>query len=52
MIHGALEKAVELGNASPEPLQGRGVPKDDKGDMRVLTQEEQQRFIAALDGEY
>ena len=31
---------------------GVAFPKDDKGDMRVLTQEEQQRFIAALDGEY
>ena len=34
------------------PCKGVAFPKDDKGDMRVLTQEEQQRFIAALDGEY
>lgn len=27
-------------------------PEDDKQDMRVLSKEEQQRFIAALDGEY
>lgn len=52
VIHGALEKAVELGMIPRNPCKGVAFPKDDKGDMRVLTQEEQQRFIAALDGEY
>ena len=52
VIHGALEKAVELGMLPRNPCKGVAFPKDDKGDMRVLTQEEQQRFIAALDGEY
>ena len=33
-------------------LKGVAFPEDDEKEMRVLTQEEQQRFIAALDGEY
>ena len=52
VIHGALEKAVELGMIPRNPCKGVAFPEDDKGDMRVLTQEEQQRFISALDGEY
>lgn len=52
VIHGALEKAVELGMIPRNPCKGVAFPAEDKEDMRVLTQEEQQRFIAALDGEY
>lgn len=52
VIHGALEKAVALGMIPRNPCKGVAFPKDDKGAMRVLTQEEQQKFIAALDGEY
>ena len=52
VIHGALEKAVELGMLPRNPCKGVAFPKDDEKEMRVLTQEEQQRFIAALDGEY
>lgn len=52
VIHGALEKAVELGMIPRNPCKGVAFPEDDKGDMRVLSSEEQQRFIAALDGEY
>lgn len=52
VIHGALEKAVELGMIPRNPCKGVAFPEEDKEDMRVLTQEEQQRFIEALDGEY
>lgn len=52
VIHGALEKAVELGMIPRNPCKGMAFPAEDKEDMRVLTQEEQQRFIEALDGEY
>ena len=52
VIHGALEKAVELGMIPRNPCKGVAFPAEDKEDMRVLNQEEQQRFIAALDGEY
>lgn len=52
VIHGALEKAVELGMIPRNPCKGVAFPKDDTKDIRVLTKEEQQRFIAALDGEY
>ena len=52
VIHGALEKAVELGMIPRNPCKGVAFPEDDEKEMRVLTQEEQQRFIAALDGEY
>lgn len=52
VIHGALEKAVELKMISRNPCKGVTFPKDDKGEMRVLTQEEQKTFIAKLDGEY
>ena len=52
VIHGALEKAVELWMIPRNPCKGVAFPAEDKEDMRVLNQEEQQRFIAALDGEY
>lgn len=52
VIHGALEKAVELGMLARNPCKGVAFPEDDKGDMRVLSKEEQQRFIADLDDEY
>lgn len=52
IIHGALEKAVELGMISRNPCKGVAFPKDDKREMRVLTREEQKRFIEALNGEY
>lgn len=52
IIHGALEKAVELGMLVRNPCKGIAFPKDDTQEMRVLTQEEQKRFIQALDGEY
>ena len=52
IIHGALEKAVELGMIIRNPCKGVTFPKDDTEKMRVLTQEEQERFIKALEGEY
>lgn len=52
VIHGALEKAVELKMIPRNPCKGVTFPDDDKGKMRVLTQEEQKALIANLDGEY
>ena len=52
VIHGALEQAVELGMIPKNPCKGVAFPKDDRKDVWALTKEEQQRFIAALDGEY
>lgn len=52
VIHGALEKAVELGMIPRNPCKGVAFPKDDRKDVWALTKEEQQRFIKALDGEY
>ena len=52
VIHGALEKAVDLGMIPRNPCKGVAFPKDDRKDVWALTKEEQQRFIAALDGEY
>ena len=52
IIHGALEKAVELGMMVKNPCKGVTFPADDTEEMRVLTQEEQKRFIGKLDGEY
>lgn len=52
ICHGALEKAVELGMIVRNPCKGVAFPKDDTEAMRVLTQEEQGRFINALAGEY
>ena len=37
IIHGALEKAVELGMIPRNPCKGVAFPKDDKRKMRVLT---------------
>ena len=50
VIHGALEQAVELGMIPKNPCKGVAYPKDDRKDVWALTKEEQQRFIAALDG--
>ena len=52
VIHGALEQAVELGMIPKNPCKGVAYPKDDRKDVWALTKEEQQRLIAALDGEY
>ncbi len=52
VIHGALDEAVELGMIPKNPCKGVAFPKDDRKDVWALTKEEQQRFIAALDGEY
>ena len=52
IVHGALEKAVELGMILRNPCKGVTFPKDDTEAMRVLTQDEQERFIKELDGEY
>lgn len=52
IVHGSLEKAVELGMIVRNPCKGVTFPKADTEDMRVLSKEEQQRFIKALDGEY
>lgn len=52
VIHGALEKAVLLEMIPRNPCKGVAFPVEDKGKMRVLSQEEQKRFVAALDGEY
>lgn len=52
IVHGSLEKAVELGMIARNPCKGVAFPKDDTETMRVLTRGEQQRFIKQLDGEY
>lgn len=52
VIHGALEKAIELGMISKNPCKGVYFPKDDTKKMRVLSKEEQARLISALEGEY
>lgn len=52
VIHGALEKAVDLGMIVRNPCKGVTFPEDDKGEMRVLTQVEQKALIDNLDGEY
>lgn len=52
VIHGALDKAVELGMISRNPCKGVYFPEDDKKEMRVLSKEEQEQFISALEGEY
>ncbi len=52
VIHGALEEAVEQGKIPKNPCKYIAFPRDDTKEMRVLTPEEQQQFIAALDGEY
>ena len=52
VIHGALEKAVELGMIVRNPCKGVYFPEDDKKEMRVLSKEEQEKFIMVLEGEY
>ena len=52
IVHGALEKAVELGMILRNPCKGVTFPEDDTETMRVLTKDEQERFIKELDGEY
>lgn len=52
IIHGALEMAVSNGMILRNPCKGVAFPKDDTEEMRVLTIEEQRRFIEQLDGEY
>lgn len=52
VIHGALDAAVEQGMIPRNPCKGVAFPKEDTKDKRALTKEEQQRLIAALDGEY
>lgn len=52
IVHGSLEKAVELGMIVRNPCKGVAFPEDDTETMRVLTQDEQERFIKALEGEY
>lgn len=52
VIHGALEKAVELGMIARNPCKGVYFPEDDKKEMRVLSKEEQEKFITVLEGEY
>ena len=52
IIHGALEKAVDLGMIVRNPCKGVTFPKEDADDMRVLTKEEQKALIDNLEGEY
>lgn len=52
IIHGSLEKAIELRMIPHNPCKGVTFPEDDTETMRVLTREEQQRLIHQLDGEY
>ena len=52
IIHGALEKAVELGMIVRNPCKGVTFPEDDTEKMRVLSKEEQERFVKSLEGEY
>ena len=52
VIHGSLEKAVDLGMIVRNPCKGVTFPENDTEEMRVLTRTEQQRFIEQLDGEY
>lgn len=52
IIHGALDKAVDLGMIVRNPCKGVEFPEDDTEEMRVLSKEEQQRFLEQLEGEY
>lgn len=52
IVHGALEKAVDLGMIPRNPCKGVTFPKEDADDMRVLTKEEQKALIDNLEGEY
>lgn len=52
VIHGALESAVEQGVIAKNPCKGVNFPADDTKPMRVLTQDEQRRYVEALEGEF
>ena len=52
VIHGGLERAVELGMIAKNPCKGVNFPADDTKPMRVLTQDEQRRYVEALEGEF
>ena len=52
IVHGALEVAVKKRIIFRNPCDDVVFPEEEEKQMRVLTQEEQQRFIKALDGEY
>ena len=48
----AMERAVELGMLAKNPCKGVNFPADDTKPMRVLTQDEQRRYVEALEGEF
>ena len=52
IVHGALELAAKKKIIFRNPCDDIVFPDDEKKGMRVLTQEEQRRFISALNGEY
>lgn len=52
VIHGALERAVELGMLAKNPCKGVNFPKDDTKPMRVLSKDEQRRYVEALEEEF
>lgn len=52
IVHGALDKAVDLGMIPRNPCKGVTFPKEDADDMRVLIKEEQKALIDNLEGEY
>lgn len=52
IVHGALEVAAKKKIIFRNPCDDIVFPEEEKRKMRVLTQEEQRRFITALDGEY
>lgn len=52
IINGAMKKAVKRKKIIRNPCEDVEFPKNDKREMRVLTQEEQQKFIEVLEGEY
>lgn len=52
VIHGALERAVKLGMLAKNPCKGVNFPAKNTKPMRVLSREEQCRYVEALDGEF
>jgi len=52
VIHGALDKAVELDMLLKNPCKGVEFPTDDAKKKWALTKEQQQRLIKELEGEY
>ena len=52
VINGGMERAVELGMLVKNPCKGVNFPADDTKPMRVLTQDEQRRYVEALKGEF